>query len=193
VQYTRPWSIWVLGAVLMPAAGIRAKGEGPPLTIYLQNSPPGEFTTVAAAEAITVRIFSEIGLRVDWQIGNPRSTDEDAIALQFDSNAAARRPPGVLAFTMPFDDTHRCVHILYDRVRSTVPRSTVPRLLGHVMAHEITHLLEHSDAHAQNGLMKAHWTASDYAQMAWQPLAFAAEDVERIRAYRSGVQIASTR
>jgi hypothetical protein len=53
--------------------------------------------------------------------------------------------------------------ILYDRVRAMqsygVPAYSV---LGKVMAHEITHLLLGADSHAPTGVMRPHWTVSDF-------------------------------
>lgn len=53
-------------------------------------------------------------------------------------------------------------------------------VLAHVLAHEITHVLEVTDRHSKEGVMKAHWTGRDFRNMAWRGLPFAAEDVELI-------------
>lgn len=53
----------------------------------------------------------------------------------------------------------------------------VHSLLGHVLAHEITHILQGIDRHSQEGVMKAHWTTEDIVQMARQPLPFEQKDV----------------
>ena len=50
-------------------------------------------------------------------------------------------------------------------------------LLGHVLAHEIAHLVEGIPRHSETGLMKASWTARDYSAMARGRLALAKEDV----------------
>ncbi len=61
------------------------------------------------------------------------------------------------------------------------------------MAHEIRHVLERVDRHSATGVMKAHWTTSDYEEMAVRPLPFAGENVELIREYWSRTQIVSGR
>jgi hypothetical protein len=53
-------------------------------------------------------------------------------------------------------------------------------LLAHVLAHEITHVLERTDRHSADGVMKAHWNLLDFTKMVWRPLPFAVEDVELI-------------
>jgi len=45
-------------------------------------------------------------------------------------------------------------------------------LLGHVMAHEIGHLLQGTTQHSESGIMKARWTGQDFTEKAWRPLGF---------------------
>ncbi len=103
--------------------------------------------------------------------------------MQFDSSAPARFQSDALAYATPFDDSHTCIHIFYSRVLGSVPRKLASGLLGHVMAHEIAHVLERKDRHSATGVMKAHWCSSDYESMSVRPLPFAAENVESIREY----------
>ena len=60
------------------------------------------------------------------------------------------------------------------------PRSATV-VLAHVLVHEITHVLQRIDRHSDSGVMKAHWTLRDYAQMEKDPLPFAAEDIQLIK------------
>jgi len=55
--------------------------------------------------------------------------------------------------------------------------------LGHVMAHEIVHILEGVARHSSEGVMKARWSDHDCAELTSKPLPFAAEDLELIRAH----------
>jgi hypothetical protein len=58
----------------------------------------------------------------------------------------------------------------------------MPRLLGHVLAHEITHILEAIVRHSETGLMRAHWTPEDHVRMRHQLLGWDAADREIIHA-----------
>jgi len=182
---------WVLGTVLMLAGDVAAKGED--LTVYLQNTANTDFLTLVAAKGVTTKMFAGIGVRIHWAVGAPRGTDGAAITMEFDSSAPPRFRPDALAFATPFDDSQTCIHIFYDRVVRTVPRKLSAGLLGHVMTHEITHVLERRDRHSKSGVMKAQWTTSDYEAMAGHPLAFEAENVNAIREYWSGRQTTSSR
>lgn len=57
----------------------------------------------------------------------------------------------------------------------------VPCLLAHVMAHEITHMLQGVSRHSLTGVMKPRWDRNDYSQMAWRPLAFTEGDIALIQ------------
>jgi len=181
----------MLGPVLMMATGA-ALGEDLTLTVYLQNMPTADFMTLAAAVGVTAKIFAGIGVGIRWGSGDPRNTGGATVAVQFDSAAPARFLPDALGYATPFDDSHTCIHIFYNRVLGSVAPRTAPALLGHVMAHEIAHVLERSDRHSATGVMKAQWTTGDYDAMAVHPLPFTAEDVEAIREYWSGTQVAAS-
>jgi hypothetical protein len=61
---------------------------------------------------------------------------------------------------------------------SELPRR--PFVLGHVLVHEITHILQGFSTHSDRGMMKAEWDAKDFDLMGWTPLAFTEEDVRLI-------------
>jgi hypothetical protein len=49
--------------------------------------------------------------------------------------------------------------------------------LAHVLAHEITHILQGVSRHSESGVMKATWDQRDFEKMAWKPLTFTERDV----------------
>ncbi len=53
--------------------------------------------------------------------------------------------------------------------------------LGHLIAHEIGHLLLGKDSHAPRGLMRYPWKARDLKQAAWGGLTFTGGQTSRIR------------
>jgi hypothetical protein len=78
------------------------------------------------------------------------------------------------------------VYIFYNRVASRgtgFGERLMPELLGNVLAHELTHALQGLARHSNEGLMKAVWSLSDYAEMFRGPLRFAAEDLDLLRAH----------
>ena len=90
--------------------------------------------------------------------------------------------PGALAEAFPFDFCHQTISVMYDRVTNSAGKSTLrfSRILAHVFAHEITHILEVQASHSESGVMKATWDSHDYKNMSWRPLTFLERDVNRI-------------
>jgi hypothetical protein len=72
--------------------------------------------------------------------------------------------------------------IFVDRVqrRADLSRTTLPRLLGAVMAHEIGHMLL-PDAHSRTGLMRGAWNDRDLQLIDMVGLRFSDGERERIR------------
>ncbi len=129
------------------------------------------------ARSITTQMFAGIGVRIEWR--HPDSCPASALHISYSTTTAANLMPGALAYALPCEGTH--IVVFYDRVRAAVvdPQEFLV-LLAHVMAHEITHVLEGTARHSGEGVMKAHWTPADCSRMCWKPLPFADEDVELI-------------
>jgi hypothetical protein len=131
---------------------------------------------IMQAQAQASLIFGEIGIRIEWHDyyrDCPAALNPIRIRLVMDTHE--NELPGALAFSQPFEGIH--VRIFYDRVRRAAETRRVRSLFGHVLAHEIAHMLQGSDRHSEIGVMKARWTADDYAQMDRQPLSFDKADL----------------
>ena len=55
--------------------------------------------------------------------------------------------------------------LFYDRVLTAASPAVTPYLLGHVLAHEIVHMLQGVEEHSSSGMMKPRWDNRDYADM----------------------------
>jgi len=86
--------------------------------------------------------------------------------------------PKALARAWPYEGIH--IVLFCDRIQKQHRPEQFSTALGHVMAHEIAHILEGVSRHSESGIMKANWTTDDYSAMASHPLAFADEDVVMI-------------
>ena len=86
--------------------------------------------------------------------------------------AGTNAEPGYLAIV-----DSRCV----ERMARSIPQAWA-RALGHVIAHEIGHLLLGRDSHSASGLMSAAWTAEEQALLIRGSLHFTPDDRLRIRA-----------
>lgn len=132
------------------------------------------------AKGIASAILAGSGVKIQWR--DPGKCPAEAILITLSDNQPAGMRPGALAYALPFEGTH--IVVFYDRVKNDQVKSrpgTRSSLLGHVIAHEITHILQGVVVHSESGLMRAQWTRADYREMIDKPLQFTEEDVWRIQ------------
>jgi hypothetical protein len=132
------------------------------------------------AKSIASAILASIDVKIQWH--SPRKCPAEAIFITLSNDQPASLLPGALAYALPFEGTH--VVVFYDRVKNDRVKSrpgTASSILGHVIAHEITHILQGAVWHSESGIMRAQWTRVDYQDMLWKPLQFTDEDVMRIQ------------
>ena len=155
----------MMAAVVTEGATVLA-GPGMPAaerTVTLcMAQRPDEVTAPAQLEAS--EIFKGIRVNLAWHNDARfcQAHPDQAILISYSRNTPKELRPGALAMALPFEGTH--IEIFYDRIvggRGAVREN----LLGHVLAHEITHILQGTARHSISGLMKAHWERAELAQM----------------------------
>ena len=142
------------------------------ISICLQRV--GNVTGINRGLTTVSRLFREIGVTPIWT--KPGSCPADGIRVSLTRDTPESFHPGALGYAHPFSTQ---VEVFVDRIEENTP-SVVPHLLGYVIAHEITHIIEGTDRHSDRGVMKAHWDGRDLSQMQWDRLRFAQEDVDLI-------------
>ena len=134
------------------------------------------------AQITASKIFERVGIHLEWhRLLTPCKQDSDGIHITFTTGAPDSKFPGALGMSRIGDGSRR-IEIFFDRVQRTVEPSLVPYLLGHVFAHEITHVLEGLNRHSTAGLMKPEFLKEDYRDMREKPLELAPEDVALLQA-----------
>lgn len=168
-----------MGAAVAAGAWTGDAAQPEPRAVTVCMSRRG-YAPVIRAQAIASQIFAGIGVRVDWQ-ADPRSCSlsGDSIAITLSDDTPAGRYPGALAYAVPYQGTR--IVVFYDRVLISVTLSQAPTLLGHVLAHEIAHVLQGISRHSASGIMKPKWDPRDYLEMRWNTLGFTEDDVSLIR------------
>ena len=132
------------------------------------------------AEEIASRMFANIGVLLAWR-GSGNDCPTEAIIVNLTTRTPHGLRPNALAYALPHGASY--VRVFLDRIHElsvTCPSLERP-LLAHVLAHEITHILQGTDGHSDRGVMKARWDQNDYYQMRSGGLAFTPEDVRLIR------------
>jgi len=165
-------------ALMMTMTAIGAQpAQSREVTVYIREnghiSPHVRFPAMELAH----KMFDTIGIRLHRRTGEPpRTAAKRHIGIELSIDNPPHMLPGALAFAMPFEGTH--IRVFYERVRSEIAHR--PVLLAHVLVHEIAHILQGTDQHAESGIMKAVWTHEDHLQMSAGGLRFTPEDVELI-------------
>lgn len=144
------------------------------VVIYLQQDCAGIASVLGLAKLTTSGIFAGIGVPVVWRTTalGPAPATEVIVELQLDARVPESLHPGALAYASPYATSGTRIHVLCDRVLKGSSREIEGPLLGHVMAHEIAHVLSGSDRHFGEGVMKAHWNSQDCHEMIFRQLPF---------------------
>ena len=188
----------IVGMALLAAMNARG-GRAPEKTqyqldLYLQDGSGVDPSLLHRARLMTIRMFEEIGVRVRWQVGEPRPAlgpaatcgspqSHKEVVVRMVSREPQDSYRGALGYSAPYAQSGVRVTIFYDRVlrMSKVGSNGLgPALLAHVLAHEIAHVLQGIARHSEEGMMKAQWTVDDQSQMQIKPLPFTPFDAELI-------------
>lgn len=176
-----------IAIVSLLAIGISAPAKSPAeeasatVKVYvLRNISDGRLN-ISWAENIASHIFAGAGVRIRWQLGEPKRREQHAaIIIDLSSSTPETLAPGALAFAQVYEGIH--INVFCDRIKNTANGSDRlgTFLLAHIMAHEIVHILEGIDRHSATGLMKPSWTQMEIEGMSVHPLSLAPEDVRLI-------------
>lgn len=163
--------------------------------VHLNCTADAPATLLWPSQEVARDLFARIGIRLVWGSGHWHPSQAPDIAgaeelapREFAIQISPRVPrdfdQDALAFAMPYGETSLGVVIFYNRVKfllrehRTTPE---PVIFGHILAHEIGHVLERINRHSETGVMRARWTEDDFTQMAAGRLGFTSEDATFIR------------
>ncbi|MEP6917602.1 MAG: hypothetical protein ABJC89_18265, partial [Acidobacteriota bacterium] len=148
----------------------QAAAEATPIRtmrVLVVNTAGAPTNVVAAAEEAAARVFRRAGIDTTWRNGSGEGTvagtgaaDDDlksSIIINLMSpsmEARAVAPPTVMGFAV---SGGRLASIMYGRVERLAQNAStdLATTLGHVIAHEIGHLLLPPNAHSGGGIMNA--------------------------------------
>jgi hypothetical protein len=143
------------------------------VTVCQEGGPDDWSTAPARAEAS--KIFAQIGVRLDWGIGNKCASNEHAITIHMSYDTPKTKLPHVWAYASPYGE--RNIEVFYDRIKNEARDRGTRHLLAYVFVHEIAHVVQGVARHSQTGIMKAGWDADDFFEMGNGRLHFTDEDV----------------
>jgi len=164
--------------------------------------------TMAQGEVVAKQILASAGVRVRWAISAvPRRPELQAAAcenasavetidIRFAYSVPAEYKRGVLAEARPFAKCGVRITVFFDRVSRIFGLRLAPdaAILGHVLAHEMGHVLLKLENHSEAGLMKARWNDHDLAKMRSKKFTFTPDEIAMIQsnlARRASVTLVS--
>jgi hypothetical protein len=169
-----------MGAILASNSGARTEeGVGRPRVVVCMERTSDPSLVIGRAKILTTQMFDQIDVALVWRGLKHCPEKPRPIIIRLSDDSPRRLFPGALAVSYPFEGVH--IRVFYDRVRTVTPSCPLHVLLGHVLAHEIGHILQGIDQHSASGVMKGYWDLSDYRRMARQPLPFTDLDIQLIR------------
>ena len=178
-------AIRVLGITLLTAVSLPA--DECMVNVTLVSGNLVRAAAVIKAKSVAGDIFAGIGMQLGW---SKATTDGRRCITRIEARLEIASGPGerpdALAYATVGVRADRRIHIFIDRVAATVPESSFGTLLGHVLAHEITHVLEGVPRHSDGGVMKARWDRNDLKCLVHHPLHFDLVDAALIHAALSG-------
>jgi hypothetical protein len=106
------------------------------LDIYLVDTP---FLYATTGKGLATRIFKDIGIALRWHAGRrPREANQWAIEVRAGSAPANATSYSLAASFLP----DRVITVYLDRIKENRDQSVDLFLVGHVLAHEIGHVLQ---------------------------------------------------
>lgn len=167
------------------------KGVAPVIDVFLPpvvNLRASLVTT--RAKGITTDIFWRIGVKVRWQTAYAayarcsEGPSRRKILVAFSWNTPSQFHPGALAYANPYNMNGACMTVFLDRLKPMIEGSPsgAASLLGHVLAHEMGHILEGNAQHSESGVLKGRWSRSEIRDMVVHNLSFTDYDRSAILA-----------
>jgi len=167
-------------AVLLAGTGVWARdgAQAPKRVVTACMNPGANASMMFRGQGTATQILKQAGIRLDWRMDERACTEGNGIVVTVSRETPANQHQGALAYAMPYERTH--IVLLYDRVLNAVRPAVAPSLLGHVLAHEIVHMLQGVNVHSASGVMKAHWNSQDFADMQRGCLKLTKDDIDLI-------------
>lgn len=178
-------SIWVLIlSFVLCGWGAAAARKTPQLTVVVYNDAGVPERIVKQAEGITERIYRNAGVAIEWQDRAHSTTGESSFSVRIVSRSLNLQGEDVGIAFVGRDGLGVQADVFYSGIERLARSSSVGAgdILGHVMAHELGHLLLGLDSHSNLGIMQARWRRGQLRQISMGILGFDRRESEIMRA-----------
>ncbi len=177
-----------LAGMLLGLAGLAGLGWGAEtcaVSVHVNNLSTVAPAALFQAKSMVREMFGRIGVQVQWQGTEARDSDAGCrppVEIDLEAGLPGADRPDSMAYAMPYVEGGARIHVFVRRITAMAPANRTGILLGHVLVHEITHVMQGVSRHSGQGVMKARWDAPDFRAMVVHPLPFDDLDVLLIHA-----------
>jgi hypothetical protein len=188
--------VLVLLTVALRGLSQEVPADMPRVTVNVYNDAGVAGPILAEGRREATRIFQRAGVKIMWlDCSRPEGESMDRPACRTPMNRshlAVRIVPwssksGDAVFGIAFlssDGEGAYSDVFYDSVKKLHEEwhTCTPILLGHVIAHEIGHLLLGTNAHSWMGIMRSQWQGEELQSIAMGKLLFTPPQIESLKA-----------
>ena len=182
---------WSAGEAMRRRPGNTGNASGVPVRVYynFDRSVTMDISLLSGARMRASLILAQAGIRLEWRLGKPAEDEMGAqvLGIRFVPSVPPALRTGTdtqaLAAARPYGKG-TTITVFDNRVAAyLVPIGSPDRanVLGHVLAHEIVHVLEGVARHSATGLMTARWTWRELREITRNGLTLAEEDRRLLR------------
>ena len=180
-------------SIVMSSRVQAAAAQVSQLSVFVYDDARVPEATLERGEEVAGRIYQHAGIAIQWTDCSPMSSRSqadcrDAASSPHLSVRIVARPlnlPGE-DFGVAFVDGQGAgqqADVFYSRIENFQAESLADRaqILGHVMAHELGHLLLGMNSHSTQGIMQPHWGERELRLASMGNLQFDRRQSEMIR------------
>lgn len=183
--------LWIV--ILSLSAVLAAQDQPPSLKIYLYNQAGVSAMTLDAAEDRAGKIFRQSGIATSWYNCSVHGLagadcseplDHGAMVVQIIHDTKKLNTEIFGTSYIGGSGYGSYADIFFDRAQRLCREAKVdlPEILGHIISHEIGHLLLGTDSHSRLGIMRAHWESRELKQADRGDLLFSKEQAKAMQA-----------
>ena len=179
------------GFAAMPTQAQDPQGPANRVVTVRVNNPTTPPQILIPAKDIASKVLAQAGIRLVWRttyktepttpMGSCGERRLQVIDISVVDKAPQNLMQSAMASAYPFSSGGVRIVVYWDRVQRLhegVDSSTLRVVLGHVLAHEIGHILIGKNEHSLSGLMKTTFSRMDQGLMRIKPLPIDPADIE---------------
>jgi hypothetical protein len=178
-----PTKFALLVVSLLPALLAAPYPDNPVVFACLKSETYVMGGVLLSAKQAASQIFDSIGVKLLWSCQDQPKHARNTVFIRLAEHAPSHFRKGTLAYALPFARERVRITAFYDRLEPILQGhlSFAGSIFGHVLAHEIAHVLERVDSHGDTGLMRGRWNEKDFESMKFHAFGFTPEDAQFIR------------